>query len=130
VRGAARRRRAGEVPRQPLDDDLGAHVGEQHAAERAGEDTGQVDNADAREWHWWNSPARMVAAKPSVMPAALAWLDAAEYGLTLSVWDRTPGARTGTAATPPPSASTRPRRPTGSSSPRSPTSPRRGRWIW
>jgi len=65
-------------------DDLGADVGEQHVAERAGEDAGQVDDADAGEWHWWNPPARMVAAPPSVMPAALAWPGAAGYGLTLS----------------------------------------------
>jgi hypothetical protein len=56
-----------EVPREALDDralgahrialgwldldDVGAEVGEELRAERAGEDPGQVDDADARELH-------------------------------------------------------------------------------
>jgi hypothetical protein len=31
-------------------DDLGAHVGEQHAGERAGADAGEFDDAEAGEW--------------------------------------------------------------------------------
>ena len=75
-----------EVPRQALDedalptdgipvprrldlDDLGAHVGEQHAAEGPGKDAGEVDDADAREGHRMFLLARMVAARA---PPALA----------------------------------------------------------
>src|SRR5262249_9021062 len=67
-----------EVPRQPLHDhalaadgiplagrlDLDhvrAHVGEQHAAERPGENPGEIDDADAGEWQGRSSFARIVS---------------------------------------------------------------------